>query len=429
MRTVRERVGYLLRRAGFGEPPALVDAWTGRGLAETVEALLTPPTEPEAIAPPDLGEKQPYTADRLVDGQTYWLHRMAVTRHPLVEKMTLFWHGHFATGIHKVKAVSLMQRQNELLRRHALGSFPALLREMAADPAMLLWLDGTGSTKQSPNENYAREVMELFTCGPGPYTEQDVQEAARAFTGWRVNRLTLEARFFPRAYDHGAKTFLGRTGQFGADEIGEILSALPETARFLSTKLWRSFASPVVDQPTVERMAQAYLSSGGQIAPMLRELFHSDAFYSDSAAGSLVKAPADLVAGTYRVLGLPVGREATALTMRMGQTLYDPPNVAGWPGGGAWLGSSVLLARLNLGEVVRYMLKRHPAALGRVEAATPAGLVDGWLSALGVENPSPTTRSALLELVGTIPKAEKLRLEVTVNLIRTVLAAPEYQTV
>lgn len=417
---VTERVEYLLRRAGFGVTPAEAAVLASRGLEAVVDGLLAAGDEPEEIAPPDLA-KEPYSPEKLADIQAYWLHRMITTRRPLVEKMTLFWHGHFATGVKKAKPV-LMQRQNELLRRHALGAFPALLRAVGKDPAMLLWLDGHGSTRKAPNENYAREVMELFTTGPGPYTETDVREAARAFTGWRVDE-TGEAQFVPKRWDPGVKTVLGRTGAFGADEIAAILAERPETARFLAAKLWRFFASPTPVDDVVQQMASAYAASGGQVRPMLRVLFLSDAFY---AAGPLVKSPVELVAGTLRLCGLPATRDAAWWATRMGQTLYDPPNVAGWPGGTAWLGATSLLARWNLGEGVKVLLGQNPRSAW-MEAGSPAELVDRWLAHFGI-TAGVQTRQALLGLVGpALPADEKKRWELVRNLIRTVIAAPEYQ--
>jgi uncharacterized protein (DUF1800 family) len=396
------------------------------GLEGAVDELLGAPDEAESISPPAL--RPVFDPEKMADIQTYWLHRMVSTRYPLVEKMTLFWHGHFATAPKNGASVQLMQRQNDLFRRHALGAFPALLREMGKDAPMLIWLDGTGSLKRSPNENYAREVMELFTTGPGIYTEQDVLEAARAFTGWRVHRETGEVTFQPRQYDGGVKSFLGRTGKFGADEIAAILSSLPETANFLSSKLWRFFASPTPDAETVSAMANAYLRSGGQIRPVLRTLFLSDAFYGEKAMRSLVKSPVEFVAGTARLLGMPTARDLAALSARMGQELYRPPSVEGWKSGPAWLGAATLLIRWNYGETVRNRMGQRPRQFLQSTPSTPKALVDAWLQYFGLLDVSSETKEALLTLVGSsLPTKPKDAWELTRTLVRAITAAPEYQ--
>lgn len=426
MLTPRERIGHLFRRAGFGAPPSELKRWEAEGIEAAVDHLLGVPREPEPIDPPAL--KQGYDPDKFIDIQANWLHRMVTTRYPLVEKMTLFWHGHFATGAHKVKSPLLMQRQNDLQRRHALGSFPALLRETAKDGAMLIWLDGHRSHRRSPNENYAREVMELFTTGPGAYTEQDVQEAARAFTGYVVMKETGEVTCNPFAFDPREKGFLGQTGKFGSDEISDILAGRPETAQFLAAKLWRFFASPTPDASTVKAMADAYLASRGEMGPVLRTLFLSEAFYDEALVGAHVRSPADFVAATMRLLSIPASREAAYLCIKMGQSLFDPPNVAGWPGGPAWLGSSTMLVRWNLGEGVRTWLGQKPRTDLVPEADSPEELLRAWLDFFGIIRVSETTGFALRGLVGdSLPKQPRQRWELTKTLIRTIIAAPEYQ--
>ncbi|HEY3367918.1 MAG TPA: DUF1800 domain-containing protein [Symbiobacteriaceae bacterium] len=425
------KLRHLFRRAGFGARPVEIAAYRDQDLPAVVADLLDVPAEPETIAPPVLSKPE-FNPERLADMQAIWLHRMATTRYPLVEKMTLFWHGHFATGIKKVGKAVLMQTQNDLLRRHSLGSFGALLQAMGTDPAMLIWLDGNGSTRRAPNENYAREVMELFTTGPGPYTEADVKAAARALTGWRVDKDTFDGTFkvtfSAQAFDPGVKQFLGQSGKFTAADIAGILARRPETAKFLAAKLWRFFASPVPDAATVDAMADAYLRSGGEIKEVLKTLFLADAFYSDSVVNSQVKSPAEFVAGSLRLLGLPGSREAASLCTRMGQTLYDPPNVAGWQGGAAWLGASSLLTRWNFGEAVRLWLGAVPRADLPATAASPTELVDAWLAQFGINPVSHTTREALLKLVGDrVPADGRARWEVARTLARTVVAAPEYQ--
>ncbi|MDB4897631.1 MAG: hypothetical protein JWN15_3893 [Firmicutes bacterium] len=426
--TAPERISHLFRRAGFGAAPAEVAAWTAKGLAAAVDALLTAPAGPESVPVPSYF-KPAYDPDKLVDAQAYWLHRMVTTRYPLVEKMVLFWHGHFATGAQKGNKPPDMQQQNDLFRRHAIGSFPALLRAVGKGAAMLNWLDGARSSRKAPNENYAREVQELFTTGPGPYTEQDVNAAARAFTGWRVDRITGAVQFEPKAWDPGPKTFLGHTGNFGLDEVSDILSSRPETAKFLATKLWRFFASPLPDSATVQVMADTYIASKGEIRPVLRTLFLSDAFYADAVIGAQIKSPPEFIAGALRLTGLPASRATAYMCTKIGQVLYNPPNVAGWPGGAAWLGASTLLSRWNLGEAVKLGLGQKPQPALLLQLDTPAAFVDGYLALLCVPPVTDTTRAALLKLVGDrLPTAPKDRWELARGLIRTIIATPEYQT-
>ena len=240
-----------------------------------------------------------------------------------------------------------MYRQNALLRRESLGNFATLLHAMAKDPAMLVYLDSARSHREAPNENFAREVMELFTLGEGHYGEHDVKEAARAFTGWSLDRESGEFLYRRAWHDYGTKTVLGKTGRLDGDQVLDILLARPETARFIATKVWREFVSPIADATEVERWASTFRDGRYEVKPLLRAVLNSDAFWSPANRGSLVKSPVDLVAGTLRTFSIRPAdmRPAVFACAALGQNLFSPPNVKGWPGGDAWIDASTLLGR------------------------------------------------------------------------------------
>jgi len=279
--------------------------------------------------------------------RAWWLREMLLTPSPLTERMTLFWHNHFATSQQKVRLASLMYRQNALMRREALGNFASLLHAVAKDPAMLVYLDNAGSRKQAPNENFAREVMELFTLGEGRYGERDVNEAARAFTGWSIDRDSGEFVYRRVWHDYGEKTVLGKSGRFDGDEVLDILLGRPETAEFIAAKLWRELVSAHPEPREVARWAAAFRDSRYEVKPLLRAALTSEAFWSPENRAALVKSPVDLVVGTLRVFGIhPFDlRPAVFACATLGQNPFSPPNVKGWPGGQAWIDSATLLGR------------------------------------------------------------------------------------
>ena len=357
----------LLERSGFSPTPEDIRAWSGYSREDAVERLLQearqvrppplPPAETLDYLPPrslrDLsGEARKAAQQRqaraAVALKAWWLEEMLATPSPLRERMTLFWHNHFVSSQQKVKSVALMAAQNQLLRQHALGNFADLLHAVAKDPAMLVYLDSASSRKEQPNENFAREVMELFTLGEGHYGEHDIQEAARAFTGWSIEPASGAFRWRPFIHDRGVKTVLGESGNFDGDQVLDILLRQPATAEFIVTKLWREFISPQPDAAEVKRIAAAFRQSGYDIPTALRRLFLSPAFWSPENRASLVKSPVELVVGSLRQFRVTVP-DATPLALllarQMGQNLLAPPNVKGWPGGEAWISSSLLLAR------------------------------------------------------------------------------------
>ncbi len=326
-----------LPRRAQSEPPA----WT----ADTEVLVQRRPTREELVA---LNAAQLVQVSEL---RGWWLNEMVSTPAPLVERMTLFWHNHFTSGRQKVRFPQLMYRQNALLREHALGNFATLLHAASKDPAMIIYLDAASNRRGQPNENFAREVMELFTLGEGHYSETDIREAARAFTGWSLDG---QREFMMRRglHDGGEKTVLGRSGRFEGDDVLDILLAQPRTAEFIVEKLWREFVSPEPEPAQVARIAGVFRDSGYEVRTALRELLLSPAFWAPANRASLIKSPAEYVAGMLRQFAVPVanGMPFAAAMVGMGQTLFEPPNVKGWPGGESWINAATLLTRKQFAE-------------------------------------------------------------------------------
>jgi len=278
----------------------------------------------------------------------WWSELMRATNHPLQENLTLFWHNHFATGNDKVRRPEFMVQQNQLLRTQGAGKFVDLLIGVSKDPAMLIWLDGRTNVTGHPNENWAREVMELFTLGIGNYTEQDVREAARACTGWTL-AFDGTVTFVPKRFDSGQKTILGQTGSFNMDDFSRMLAANPTTAHFVSSRLFRWFVGDTPADADLQPMLDAWNQTGGEIRSVLRALFLSDAFTPERAAGGHIKNPASWTIGAVRGLEANVADEDIARMMSaQGMQLFYPPNVGGWPSGPAWISPSSQVQRYNL---------------------------------------------------------------------------------
>jgi uncharacterized protein (DUF1800 family) len=279
----------------------------------------------------------------------WWANRMLSTRRPLEEKLTLFWHGHFATGQNKVRDARMIRRQHDMFRRFASGGFRDLLVGVLKDPAMLVYLDNGENVKEHPNENFARELLELFTMGVGNYSERDIREGARAFTGWTND--VLEFKFDAERHDFGPKTFLGRTGTFDGEEVIDIILEQPMTAEFVAGKVYRFFVREDLADGVRRELGRTYRENGYRMAPLLTRIFLSKDFFSTASVATQVKSPVQLVVSTYRKLGLrqvPTIPDFGALTGGLGQRLFDPPNVAGWAGGRTWITPSTLLQRGNL---------------------------------------------------------------------------------
>ena len=393
-----ERAAHLIERAGFGAAPDEVARLAALTPRQAVDELVDyesiandlkpfdesviwdpgmdpfPPSRAEAVRIArergvGLGEKVlPEGAQRrlqpVVDKFFYglyanaietqrlglwWANRMFSTRRPLEEKLTLFWHGHFATGENKVRDYRMMIRQNEMLRARASGAFRDLLVGILKDPAMLVYLDNGENVKKHPNENFGRELLELFTMGVGNYTERDVREAARAFTGWTNDVLAF--RFDADQHDFGQKTFLGRTGTFDGEDIIDAILAQPVTAEFVAAKIYRFFVRDEIAGPVKADLGRTYRDSGYQMKPLLKRIFLSKDFYSPPAFATQIKSPVHLVVSTYRKMSLgqvPTIPDFGRMTSGLGQSLFDPPNVAGWAGGRTWITPSTLLNRGNL---------------------------------------------------------------------------------
>ena len=362
---------HLLARSGFAPTVAEVQIYAKLTRAQAVDKLLNE-TRSAAQTPAPSWVNEPPTSlrdikqlsdearkqlqrqqiERGVELRGWWYQEMLATPTPLTERMTLFWHNHFVSSQQKVKSAQLMYRQHVLLRRQALGNFGELLHAVSKDPAMIVYLDNATNRRGHPNENFAREVMELFTLGVGHYTEQDIKEVARAFTGWSLDRATGEFRFYPLLHDAGPKTVLGRSGDFDGDAVLDILLAQPQTAELISTKLWREFVSPNADAKEVKRLAAIFREARYEMKPLLRALFTSDAFYAPANRARLIKSPVDLLVGTLRQFGIK-GVDTRLLVFsgrQLNQDLFGPPNVKGWPGGEDWINSTTLLARKQFME-------------------------------------------------------------------------------
>jgi uncharacterized protein (DUF1800 family) len=349
--------GHLYRRAAFGATWSELQTAVKAGPDATLRKLFTPGPQQvqfdevmDKLAP-DPTQYQPGNpnGDSL---QGWWLYRMIATRFPLQERLALFWHNHFATSVAKVQQIALMQNQNILIRKHALGKFGPFVLAMSQDPAMLIWLDSNSNVRGRPNENYARELMELFTLGVGHYTEADVGAAARAFTGWHTDGKTFTFSSFQ--HDSGTKTFLGRTGAWDGGDIVRIILEQPAAARFLVRKLYRHFISEeeVPPDALLEPLAERFRRSDYDIADLMKTLLRSRLFFSAYAYRRRIKSPAEFVVGLLRSLEgkMQVESAMPALAQALegqGQQLFAPPTVKGWDGGKAWLNSATLLARDN----------------------------------------------------------------------------------
>ena len=355
---------HLLLRAGLGPTPAEVRSLQAATLEDVLDRWLTTPgpVRPPAFAseppwqPPEVwramsdDERRAYRQlqnryrQELKD---WWFHQLVTTSSPLHERMTLFWHGHFTSSLEKVATPVLMYRQNLLFREHALGNFADLLRAVARDPAMLIYLDNRFNRKDHPNENFARELLEVFTLGEGHYEEADVKSAARAFTGWTTHRHEGAFVFNLAAHDVAEKRFLGITGPLSGEDVIDRLLASPRTAEHVVTRLWREFVSPTPDAEQVRRWATEWREQGYDIAPLMRRILASEPFWNPQNRGTLVKSPVEFVVGTLRLLDLsPVYTPSPANAARaQGQDLFDPPNVKGWPDGVEWIDAQTLLGR------------------------------------------------------------------------------------
>jgi len=462
-------MAHLLRRAGFGANRNELEEYLAMGYDGAVEALLNP-SDPGNM-PDDLIRRYHVEQSELRDlagSAAYWMYRMISTSCPMEEKTALFWHGLFATGYAKLNQARSLLNQVEMFRRSGLGSFEELLVELSKDPAMIVWLDNNENHGTAINENYGRELLELFSMGIGNYSEDDIKGCARAFTGWTLGnaeymsiraskdsiwpygRIAWHFDYREEDHDDGEKTFLGETGNFNGEDIIAIIVKQESTARFVATRLFQFFAADVITEAgerTIEEMMATYFSSGYEIRDMLRTLFHSDYFKSEEARFARVKGPVEMVVGAIRMAGNyqnpALGIEKVSDTMLyMGQGLLQPPTVEGWHEGSEWIDSGALVERVNfaakeLSDVsspgVRSIIHRLEAGADQ-GVLDPADLADGCLDLLGPIEVSEETRSVLVEyaarqgdldLSGHQPgdEAEKR----VGNMLRLVAATREYQ--
>jgi uncharacterized protein (DUF1800 family) len=365
---------HLAGRAGFGEPPDKLHRWAGQGLEATVQELLHPDSAPQsppscavpaqfislqdrvksATSPEEKQEAskalQEAVNEQLFNLVSWWTQQMITTQAPLVEKMTLFWHGHFATSAEKVRSPYKLWRQNETFRSQALGDFGALTKAISHSPAMMIYLDLASSKAEHPNENFAREAMELFTLGEGNYTESDIKESARAFTGYRIDRATEQFRFAPRQFDAGSKTFLKETGNWTGDQIIDIILKQPVCAGFITAKIWKFFVYDDPKPELINDLAETFRHYHYEIRPLLETIFSSEEFYSERARNAIVKSPVQYLVQAARTLNvqIPTGRTLINVYRQMGQVPFYPPNVKGWDGGKSWINTATLAYRYQL---------------------------------------------------------------------------------
>jgi uncharacterized protein (DUF1800 family) len=338
----------LFRRAGFGPTAAWLDQFRGKPPTDALDWIFDyDPTADE------LNDRlEDFTGlvnfQKIETVQEWCLFRMVYTPHPLQEKMCLFWHDHFATAFDKINNPRLMHVQMELFRRQGLGSFRDLVIAVAKDPAMLIWLDGNKNRRGKPNENFAREVMELFTLGVGHYTEKDVLELSRAFTGWSI--ADDKGKFNKDAFDDKEKTIFGKKGRYGVEEAVDLLLQQPAAPKFLAERLLKEFVSPNPTPEHIDYYAGRLLASKWDLKVVIREMLASNLFFSDFAIRSKIKSPIEMGIGGALVVGgranMLFVRESTT---KMGQTILQPPNVKGWDGEQTWINSNTVLLRFNYG--------------------------------------------------------------------------------
>lgn len=424
----RDRFAHLVRRATFGATAEEVDDAERAGYDAAVAALVRPtrPDRGAAATPLPVLGADPYAAlDRNATREqrqqaqrtsreqiqgliAWWVERMATAEHQLAEKLVFFWHGHWATNVQKVDSAHLMLMQQQVFRAHATGQFGAFVKAMLRDAALIRWLDGQRNTRKAPNENLARELMELFTLGIGNYTEDDVKAGARALTGWVIDRTNGQVRLDPGRFDDSVKTILGKTGRLDADGFADVLMSQPAAAQFLAKRLWLRFAS---GEP-MPAQAQARIAGAGlDIAAMIAAMFGDPAF--PGTRGQLVKQPVEWVVGALRQLQVRPDAQLLREFANLDQVPFRPPSVGGWPSGAQWLTTFSAQTRLRLAEGLSG--KASQAVLDRLSAAPAAGRADALARLLVVDAWTERTRKVLGDVAGQPRK-----------LIALGLASPEY---
>jgi uncharacterized protein (DUF1800 family) len=410
---------HLMNRAGFGGSPGDIENLRQIGMRKAVSWFVDYDRIPDNTPAPDWATPDPDIIARreairnaadpetrrmlqqqqsqeqysqLSDLRYWWVRRMALGPRPFQEKMTLFWHGHFATSFDKVQMPYFLWLQNETLRQNAIGNFNQLLIAVAEDPAMLLYLDGARSNKNRPNENFAREVMELFTLGEGNYSEQDIQQAAKAYTGWGMAKDRLHYEYHRTNHDPGPKTIFGQTGNYTGEDVLNIICGKPECAQFIAKKIWRFFAQDEPPQPIIDALAAEFHKSGMDIKHLMNVMFLSREFYAPDVIRSQIKSPVQWLIAASHQLQAPLPTEPMSLVMlrQLGQELFNPPNVKGWDGGIAWITTNNLLDRYNFAAAL--------VEGDRVPLPSLTGQMRGLLNSMsedGLMQIAPTDVSAL----------------------------------
>ena len=443
----RRRVARLFSRAGFGASVDEIDQAAAKGYPAAVEALLAfapasgRPDEVtvltlEAGAPANESEAFNMTAY-----QRWWLDRMSATRFPLEEKLTLYWHNHFATGFSKVRRPKAMLAQNRLLRDHAGGNFRALCNALTADPAMLIWLDGNSNQKINPNENYGREFMELFTLGRDRYSQEDVRQAARAFTGYTTDGQG-RALYHPELHDDGEKTILGQTGKWGSTDMTDIVLDRhpdgPVAARYVAARLAAFFYKPSPEPDVVDAMALAFVTSNYDIKAMVKTLLLRPEF--TDGPGVTIKSPVEYVAGTMRLLHLtgapaptaePRPRKAfdelVSACSDMGQELFEPPDVSGWKGGAVWANTAATLARYNFAARIGKLVTDNAVRTVLDSAGgQPRDTAPLWMNRLGLLSLLPSTQAAIDRYLEASTAAKTDAGVRTRGVLTLLLASPDF---
>ncbi len=428
----RADIALLLRRAGFTPRPAEIDSALAQGPERTVAAMLATGQRDagaEATPPPqlddpaelvrELGGKADAPARKAalrrarqqsLELAAWWIRRMVASERPFTEKMAFFWHGHFATSVQKVRSPALMLAQQDIFRAKGLGAFDDLVLAVAQDPAMMRWLDTARSSKADPNENFAREMFELFVLGHGHYSEADVREAARAFTGWRWTPAT-GFRVLARQHDDGSKTVLGRTGNLSGEDVIRLAASLPAAQLWVASRVWSRFAAhAALTDPPIGPLLPA--APPRPLDELFQAVLLSPALTSPAVRDGLVKQPVEWVVGAQRALGTTLPDRINLTTLNsLGQLPFAPPSVGGWPEGTAWLSTSATDARVSYATALAAAadltpLADEPAA-GRVEAAAHLLALDGW---------SSSSRAALSTAAGD-----------PARLVTIALISPEYQ--
>ena len=421
-------MAHLMRRAGFGARRDELERYAAQGYSATVEWLLDPP-EDDGIDEDIVDRYYIDIDDRRGSDPTnaWWLYRMINTNNPLQEKMALFWHGLFATAYEKIENGRAVDAQIEMFRLHCLGNFRTLLLKLSRDPAMIIWLDNNTNHKGAPNENYGRELLELFSMGVGNYTEEDVKDCARAFTGWTIANFNarypwgpfpMEFEYRPEDHDDSEKTFLGHTGCFNGEDIIDIIVTQPATGRFVAEKLYNFFVSDdPAPEEAIEVLSDAYFESNYNITAVMRALLQSDFF--KNARFAKVKSPAEVVSSILRLVGdfrepRPGLQETTYESKYMGQELLNPPTVEGWHTGKEWIDSGSLVSRVNFAsdQVGNLSQPGIQSIIDRLRSQGPVlsaeELVDGCLDLIG---PLPVEDKTRTSLVGKAQAAGELRLD------------------